>query len=169
MADAGNQRDDIDALVARCYPAIRQMAAARTRLAGARLDATSIANEALCRVLRSSQVPKSEDHLRALSWRALDWVIRDRQRADGARREREHDRAAPEIHEPESLTFDQQAMQELAAHNERKAEVFVLSAVAGMTFEQIAKALSVSVRTVQRDYEFAHAFLVSRDDRGAEP
>lgn len=168
MSAAGEQRDDIDALVARCYPALRQMAAARSRLSGVRLDATSVANEALCRVLKSSQIPQSEDHLRALTWRALDWVIRDRQRSDGARRTRELNRAVPEVDESESLTFDQPAMDELAANDERKAEVFVLSAVAGMTFEQIAKALAISVRTVQRDYEFAHAFLASRDHREQE-
>ncbi len=162
-------RQEIDILVAQCYPALRQMAAARSRLAGVRLDATSLANEALCRVLRSTQVPSSEDHLRALSWRALEWVIRDRQRSDGARREREQTRAVPESDEQDRFSFDMSAMQELAANNPRRAEVFALSAIAGLTFEQIANALSVSVRTVQRDYEFAHAFLASRAESDQKP
>lgn len=162
-------RQDIDILVAQCYPALRQMASARSRLAGVRLDATSLANEALCRVLRSAQVPSSEDHLRALTWRALEWVIRDRQRSDGARREREQNRPLPERDEHERFTFDVPAMQDLAANNPRRAEVFALSAIAGLTFEQIASALSVSVRTVQRDYEFAHAYLASRAESDQQP
>jgi RNA polymerase sigma factor (sigma-70 family) len=53
------------------------------------------------------------------------------------------------------------ALAELAEANPRKAEVMTLSAVCGLTNVQIAALLDVSEKTVQRDLEFARAWLAS--------
>jgi DNA-directed RNA polymerase specialized sigma24 family protein len=46
--------------------------------------------------------------------------------------------------------------------------VLLLAIVAGMTHDQIATALELSTKTVQRDLAFARAWLAARIDLSAE-
>lgn len=58
----------------------------------------------------------------------------------------------------EVLALDD-ALEQLCADDARAAEVVELHYFAGLSFDQIAPLKNLSVRTVQRDWEFARAFL----------
>ena len=51
------------------------------------------------------------------------------------------------------------ALQELATRDARKAQVVELRFFGGLSMEEIAKALNVSLRTVHNDWAFARAWL----------
>ena len=58
----------------------------------------------------------------------------------------------------EALELDA-ALARLEKVDERAARVVELRYFAGLTVEQVAEALGVSRRTIDRDWDFAHAFL----------
>lgn len=66
--------------------------------------------------------------------------------------------AAPLGNEEESLAVDE-ALDRLAAHDARKAEVVKLRYFVGFSFEETAEALGISVPTAKRDWAYARAWL----------
>jgi RNA polymerase sigma-70 factor, ECF subfamily len=54
------------------------------------------------------------------------------------------------------------ALEELAARDARKAQVVELKFFGGLSMEEIAQALGVSLRTVHNDWAFARAWLFRR-------
>jgi RNA polymerase sigma factor (TIGR02999 family) len=66
--------------------------------------------------------------------------------------------AAPHGNEEESLAVDE-ALDRLAAHDARKAEVVKLRYFVGFSFEETAEALGISVPTAKRDWAYARAWL----------
>jgi RNA polymerase sigma factor (sigma-70 family) len=142
------------------------MAAARGR--GGPIEATSLANEAVCRLLRSSRPPKDAEHLKAMAAQSLGWLLTDRLRARGAARRREQDAAidsqaigAGDSRDDHSADVAA-ALEELSGLNTRAAEVFVLAALAEMAHARIGEHLGIDERTVRRDFRFARAFLAAR-------
>ena len=66
--------------------------------------------------------------------------------------------AAPPGNEDESLAVDE-ALDRLAAHDARKAEVVKLRYFVGFSFEETAEVLGISVPTAKRDWAYARAWL----------
>jgi RNA polymerase sigma factor (TIGR02999 family) len=66
--------------------------------------------------------------------------------------------AAPPGNEEESLAVDE-ALDRLAAHDARKAEVVKLRYFVGFSFEETAEVLGISVPTAKRDWAYARAWL----------
>jgi RNA polymerase sigma factor (TIGR02999 family) len=66
--------------------------------------------------------------------------------------------AAPPGNEDESLAVDE-ALDRLAAHDARKAEVVKLRYFVGFSFEETADVLGISVPTAKRDWAYARAWL----------
>ena len=62
-------------------------------------------------------------------------------------------------HEERALTRLSEALDELAVHDARLAEVVDLKYFCGYTFEQIAAQRATSTKTVQRDWEKARVIL----------
>jgi RNA polymerase sigma-70 factor (ECF subfamily) len=63
-----------------------------------------------------------------------------------------------------------QALQQLEKVHPRKSQVVELRFFGGLTFEEVAEALSVSLDTVKRDWRFAKVWLLrelSRETRDA--
>ncbi len=58
------------------------------------------------------------------------------------------------------------ALERLTQHDERKARVVELHYFAGLTYEEIATSLDVSVATVDRDLRFAKAWLYNDLSQG---
>ncbi len=67
--------------------------------------------------------------------------------------------AAPE--DSDELLAVHDALDRLAAHDARKAELVKLRYFAGLSFEECAALLGVSVPTAKRDWSFARAWLHS--------
>ena len=59
----------------------------------------------------------------------------------------------------EQLLALNEALDQLAAHDARKAELVKLRFFAGLTNEQAARVLGVSEPTVKRDWAYARAWL----------
>ena len=61
-----------------------------------------------------------------------------------------------------------QALEKLARFDARKAQMVELHFFGGLSFEETAAALNVSVRTIRRDWAFVKAWLAREMGRGAE-
>ena len=59
----------------------------------------------------------------------------------------------------EQLLALSEALEQLAAHDARKAELVKLRFFAGLTIEQAARVLGVSGPTAKRDWTYARAWL----------
>lgn len=68
------------------------------------------------------------------------------------------DVAAPEMGDAELLRLNE-ALDALAAHDARKAELVRLWYFAGLTLDEIADVLGISARTADRDLAYAKAWL----------
>jgi RNA polymerase sigma factor (TIGR02999 family) len=74
------------------------------------------------------------------------------------------DVAAPEMAVEELLVLHE-ALENLAAHDARKAEIVKQWFFVGLTVEQVAEALGISPRTAAREWAYARAWLVAEMDR----
>ena len=70
--------------------------------------------------------------------------------------------AASSAPQPVDVLAVDAALTELAAENERQAQLVELRFFGGLTLEEAASALSISLPTANRDWRFARAWLVSR-------
>lgn len=74
------------------------------------------------------------------------------------------DRSAPEVSDARLLLLNE-ALGNLAALDPRKAELVKQWYFVGLTVEETAEVLGISVRTAQRDWTYARAWLVNEMDR----
>ena len=147
---------------------------ARARLAGGGrntlLDTTSLVNEAFLRLANTGQL-SFEDHHRYLSYasRAMRSVIVDFVRARGAERrggDIAHITLDTGIAEGTSSGEEQilrvhDALEDLAAIDERLVHVVEMRYFAGLDERTVADALGVTERTVRRDWAKARLLLAA--------
>lgn len=74
------------------------------------------------------------------------------------------DLAAPQQDGADLLLLSE-ALDNLAAHDARKAELLKQWYFIGLTVEEAAQVMGISVRTAMRDWEYARAWLVNEMDR----
>ena len=169
------RRDSLDGLVALLYDELRAVAhrQLRGRRLSGRLDTlatTALVNEAYIKLVDQSQATwKDRAHFLAIAAVAMRQVLVDRARArltkkrGGAQPHVGFDDAGPgaaaHAEDPETLLALDDALQQLARLSERRARVVVLRFFGGMAEEEIAEALGVTVRTVQREWTKGRAFL----------
>lgn len=170
---AGAQGGDaraVDALFEQLYPELRRAAHRRLRGGGdALLDTTALVHESYERLAGQAGLSFADQaHFLAYAARAMRSVLVDavrerlaEQRGGGAAHlalttglgER---LAAAET--PELLRVHE-ALEELAAIEPRLAHVVELRYFGGLANDEIAAALAVGLRTVERDWERARSFL----------
>lgn len=159
-----------DQVVARLYTDLQQLARRQVRDAGhlTLLDTTALVHEAWLRVV-GAQATDFPDHRHFLAYaaQAMRSVVVDLVRARSAER-----RGGGEQH----LTLDtavveqlpqgdgdvlrvHEALDELAQLEPRLAKVVEMRYFAGLREPEIAAALNVTERTVQRDWQKARIFL----------
>lgn len=151
------------------YNELRQVARAymrRERLDHT-LQATALVNEAYLRLFDGQPFQwENRKHLFCTVARTMRRVLMDHARkrgADrhgGALRRIELDEQGPAIFRdlPEFLALGE-ALDRLAQLSPRQAQVVELHSFAGLTEEEIAEILDVSVKTVKNDWRFAKAWL----------
>ncbi len=155
------------------YEELRQMAGGRfAGLApGQTLQPTALVHEAYIKLVRSDASWESRAHFFGAAARAMRDILVDRARAR-ARLKRGGGRAKVEFDENLTVAGNTEddsvdlvrldgALTRLAEHDKRAAEVVMLRFFAGLDIEQTAKALNVSVPTVNRDWRYARAFLAT--------
>ena len=162
-------RESLDRLVPLLYEELRVVAHRRIARQpnGGTLDTTGLVHEAYLRIVdQPGPGVQSQSHFLALASLAMRHVLVDRARAQ-ARQKREgangritfdEDRIAVDD-QPGALLQLDEALSWLAGLEPRLARVVECRFFGGLTEEEIAAALSVTVRTVQRDWAKARMLL----------
>jgi len=168
-AHRDGERDAFDRLVSTVYDELSRMARQQLRRArpGHTLDTAALVHDAYARLVEESGIDwQDRSHFYAVVARAMRFLVVDRARRHGAQKRGggvdpvplELDVAA--TGEPAELVLAvDQAIERLAAFNERLARIVELRFFAGMNDAEIAAALDLSTRTVQRDWIRARAWL----------
>lgn len=163
-------RDAFDRLVPLVYDRLRQVARGQLARAGRRtqaLDTVGLVNETYLQLADEYGVDwQDRGHFFAVCARAMRRIL-----VDHARRRHADKRGGGATHVtllPDAVAIDppseqvlaiDEALEGLAAFNERLAQVVECRYFAGMTEEETAQALGSSLRTVQRDWMRARAWL----------
>jgi len=162
-------REALDALVPEVYQELRR--AARARLANERaghsLQPTDLVHEAFMRLEGYGRIAwKDRAHFFAVAARVMRRVLIDRARRRGAVKRGGPDRTVT-LCEPRaparSVDVDVfalgQALARLAERDPRQCEVVELRYFGGLSQEEIAEVLGISVPTVKRDWRVAKLWL----------
>lgn len=145
--------------------ALRYLAGERSEMS---LQPTALINEVCLRLLGWDQVRwQNRGHFFGVSARMMRRVLVDiaRRRTADRRGGRDTVRVpldridVPAAERDADLVAVDRALEMLALHDERKARVVELRFFGGLSIEEIAEALGVSVRTVHSDWAFARAWL----------
>jgi RNA polymerase sigma factor (TIGR02999 family) len=130
------------------------------------LQATAVVNEAYMRLIGADIDFKDRAHFFAVAARTMRRIL-----VDHAKSKRRHKRGsgAAVLSLEEALVVDpssdggisdlDEAMQRLAAFDKRKHDVIELHFFGGLTYDEIAAALSISPATVHREVRMAKAWL----------
>jgi RNA polymerase sigma factor (TIGR02999 family) len=152
------------------YDELRMLAAARMAAEhpGQTLQATALVHEAYIRLVGPADTQKwqGRGHFFAAAAEAMRRILVDRARQKGSRKGGgkwfraelgEEALAAPEG--PDEVLAVDEALSGLAAADPQAAELVKLRYFAGLSVDEIAQALAISPRTVDRIWAYARAWL----------
>ena len=159
------------------YEELRKLAAARLAAEnpGQTLQPTAMVHEAYLRLVGDGQ-PRDwhgRGHFFAAAAEAMRRILVDKarhkqtQKAGGNRRRVELDNIEPFVKDENSdriLAVDE-ALRQFEAVEPRKAELAKLRFFAGLTSEQAAEALGISLSTVEKDWAYTRSWLRVAIDR----
>jgi RNA polymerase sigma factor (TIGR02999 family) len=163
------RRDAFDRLMPMVYDELRRLAHQQLRgeRTGHTLNTTALVHEAYLRLLTVEQMQwVNRAHFFGAAARAMRRVLIDYARARGREKrggdairvslaEAIDERTAPE----EDLLDVDAALSRLEAMSERQCRVVECRCFGGLSVEETAVAVGVSVATVKRDWSFARAWL----------
>jgi RNA polymerase sigma-70 factor, ECF subfamily len=162
-------------LVSVIYAELRRVAAVQLRLERPNhtLQPTALAHEACMRLLRSPGEWKDREHLFRTAAKVMRQILMDYARSRAAEKrgrnpvpvtlsKAAHLPASWSIFGFEDILALDGAIQKLKKMDERQSTIVELRFFVGLTEEEIAGALNVSIRTVKRDWESARAWLYSQ-------
>ena len=136
--------------------------------AGHSLEATALVNEAYLRLIDAQQVKwQDRAHFLAMSARLMRRILVDwarskqyQKRGGGALKVTMDEGLALADERGHDLVALDDALEALAKFDERKSKVIELRFFGGLSVEETASVLSVSVDTVMRDWKLAKAWLL---------
>ena len=159
--------DALDQLTPLIYDDLRRIAARhlRSERPGHTLQATALVNEAFAQLVEADVQINDRPHFLAIAARMMRHILTDYGRARRSQKRGggvspltlQEDRVAGSL--PMDIVDLDEALQELANVDERKADVLVLHYFGGMTYLETAEALGISEATVDRDLRLAKAWL----------
>jgi RNA polymerase sigma factor (TIGR02999 family) len=152
------------------YDELRKLAAQKLtqEKPGQTLQATALVHEAYLRLVDTDKVPhwNSRGHFFAAAAEAMRRILVENARRKkalrrGGDRQRQNlDLAQPAApHLADDLVALDEALEKLAAKDPMKAELVKLRHFAGLTMEQTAEALGISLATANRYWNYARAWL----------
>ncbi len=168
-AHRAGEAEAFDELVPLIYDDLRRIARQQLRRhrPGDTLSATALVHEAYFRLVDERGVDwRERGHFFAIAARSMRRILVDYARERGAKK-----RGSGQVHielktdlvaggdQVESLLAVDQALTALASFNERLAKVVELRLFAGLSEEETAEALGVSLRTAHRDWLRARAWF----------
>jgi RNA polymerase sigma factor (TIGR02999 family) len=124
------------------------------------LQTTALVNEALIKLIRENISYENRKHFYALVAKRMRYVL-----IDYARREPHaehidiHNATLPDKQRPKDILMLDEALTEFAKNYERAATVVECRYFIGLTLREVAEVLDVSQKTVERDWDFALAWL----------
>jgi RNA polymerase sigma factor (TIGR02999 family) len=160
-----------ESLVPIVYAQLRQLSAAfSSRLRpGQTLQATALVNEAYLKLVGTGDPGwQSRAHFFGAAARAMRDIMVDDARRKAARKHGAgwqrvtlHDQAVAGISSPQEFLDLHTALERLEAEYPRQSEVVMLRMFAGLSIEETAEALDIGTASVERDWRFARAWLLS--------
>ena len=163
------RRESLDGLTAVLYDELREIAHRHRQVAGneASLVTTALVHEAYLKLVDQSRARWNDRaHFLALAAVAMRHILTDRARARlAAKRGGAHDvvtfddETVASEDRPGALLQIHEALDRLAGLDSRLAHVVECRFFGGLTHEEIAVALGVTVRTVERDWSKARVLL----------
>ena len=163
-------RQAAEQLLPLVYNELRKLAAQKLaqEKPGQTLQATALVHEAYLRLVDTEKVQhwESRGHFFAAAAEAMRRILVENARrkssakAGGGRKRVELAEVEPAIegHPVDLLELDE-ALEGLAAKDQRKAELVKLRFFAGLTTEQAAEALGISTSTADNDWVYAKSWL----------
>lgn len=175
-AAGSGDRQAVERLYRVVYDELHRMARANMRREGRAdtLQPTALINEAFLRLAPNGAVWQNRRHFFGAAAEAMRRVL-----VEQARRRHAQKRGSDavrvtltglEIPIPEDdadVLLVDAALTELAAGRPRLAELVTLRFFAGLSIEEAAEALGISVATAKRDWVYARAWLQERLSAGA--
>ena len=155
--------------------ALRYLAGERSAVS---MQATALVNEICLRLLGWDQVRwQNRGHFFGVSARMMRRVLVDiarrrnaeRRGGAGAIRVPIDDVDIPAAERDADLVAVDDALRSLAEHDPRRARVVELKFFGGLSMDEIAQTLDVSLRTVHNDWAFARAWLYRSLTSGQAP
>ena len=169
QAHHSGDREAFDRLVPIVYSRLRQIASGQLARhgRGAFLETTSLVHEAYLQLVDETSVDwRDRGHFFAVCALAMRRIIVDYARQQMAKKRGANGaqvslnaNVVGELPQAELILAVDRAMDRLATFNIRLARIVECRAFAGMTDEETAQALETSVRTVQREWSRARAWL----------
>lgn len=161
-----------DKLFPAAYAELRRLAASmlRSQRSGHTLQATALVHEAYLKLL-GAEAPsfESRSHFFAVAARMMRQILVDharrhlsQKRGAGAQRVEWEDAISYSAPRAQQLLDLHEALEALEQADPRKAKAVEMRYFAGMTANEIAESLQVSVPTVTRDLRVAQAWLSTR-------
>jgi RNA polymerase sigma factor (TIGR02999 family) len=186
LASDGDSRAT-DELLPVVYEELRRMARAQlsTERAGPTLQPTVLVHEAYLKLVGGNDVSwNSRGHFFGAAAQAMRRILVDRARTNnaikrGGGRERVElaDQAMPAEPGPGAMLQIDEALQRLEAYDAVKARIVMLRFFSGLTIEEIARAMDMTVSQVKTAWDFSRAWLhaqlkqmdIATPDRPAGP
>jgi RNA polymerase sigma factor (TIGR02999 family) len=159
----------IDALVPLVYSELRKLAAhyLKSEREGHTLQPTALVHEAFLRLVEQETAWQNRNHFFAIAANLMRRILVDYARSYGA--EKRGGAAAEKVsledafvfvkEKPAEMVALDEALQELAEIDPRRAKVVELKFFGGLNNEEIAEVLGVHSNTVLRDWKLARAWL----------
>ncbi len=158
-----------DRLTGLVHAELRQLARRRMRLLpeDSSLQPTALVNEVYMRLVDADQVQwQDRTHFFAIAARLMRQIATDSarhygraKRGGGWQRISLEDSDVPSAGRSEDILAVDEALNRLAALDERRARVVELRFFGGLNNSEIAEAVGISVETVKRDWAFAKLWL----------
>ena len=165
-----------DELMPLVYEELRRIAKRqwRRQRAGQTLDATALIHEAYLRLADQTEVRwQNRAHFFGVAAKAMRHILVDHVRTrkaakrGGAARRVQLDAVSVAIERPVDVVALDDALQSLAALDQRKSQVVELKYFGGLSVREIAEVLHVSEETVARDWRLARTWLLRELSRSA--
>ena len=174
----GGNRTVVDALLPHVYDELRALARRQLRgeRAGHTLNTTALVHEAYLKLVRQDQVNwQNRAHFYGVAALAMRRLLINYARKRLAQKHGggaplatfEEGSVARAARSEELLALDE-ALDRLVAFNDRQSQVVTMWFFGGLTQEEIAEVLGVSVPTVRRDWRIAKAWLTRELGRDPE-
>lgn len=169
---AGSPREVVDRIVPIVYNELKAIAAARLReeRAGHTLSATALVHEAYLKLVDQRTTDwKNRAHFFAVAARAMRRILLDYAIARKAQKRGGGEPmvtlldadAGTESSADQVIELDD-AMQRLAALDQRQAQIVEMRCFGGLALQDIAEVMRLSLSSVNRDWRTARAFLTTQ-------